>query len=122
MKTGRRNIVARKKILREDLAAFQLSRGLNRAEDCAARLAELIDDPVDKRNFRTHDGKVDAIIGGYLYIVGSANTGRRFCHAGIARRRINLLYGWTLGEPPDKGVFAAAGSDNKYVQRKSSSS
>ena len=122
VKTGGGDVVAREKILGEDLAAFELGGGLYWTEDGAAVLAELIDDAVDEWGFRAHYSQVNAVLGGELEVVAASQAGRRLRDSRIAGGGIYTFHRRALREAPGEGVFAAAGSDHKYVQRNSSSS
>lgn len=95
---------------------------MDRAENCAPRLAEVIDNAVDERGFRANDGEIDPVIRGDLQVISAREAGRGLGDARISGSCKDVLDGWALGETPSEGMLTAARSDNKYVQRKSSSS
>ena len=63
---GRRHIGMAQQVLAEDLARFQLGRGLRRAEGSQARLLKRVDQAGRQRGFGADDREVDLVLLGEL--------------------------------------------------------
>src|SRR5579883_1807803 len=86
-------------------------------KDAQAALLEDVYDAIDQRGFRSYDRQIYVIaLGKHCELVYLVDTNLYalciWCHAGIARRGVELGDTWALRQLPDNGMLARARSND----------
>ena len=115
-----RNMIRAAQRLGEFLRAFQLARGLCRSECLEAGRVEIVDDARRDRRIRTDHDEIHRVTPAEIDHRGMVGDIERHAFgfprdAGIARRAPELCHQRGSCDLPGQGVFAAAGTEQKYL-------